>query len=155
MKQEIKYYKECPICFSEESITGKYCHGCDHEFCYPCISTWVLNHARCPLCNGKIYGLHSQDSSVYLTPHYNDFGLQIKKNGGYTEIYAIGKNSIAEQYDLKAGNLIMINNKHSYLDCLNQIKISLKKKSIIKVDIVTQTKEPSCFQFLFKRCRVL
>lgn len=159
MNQVIDYSKECPICLSDETTTGKYCHGCDHEFCYSCISSWVLNHARCPLCNSEIYGFHSQDSSVYLTPHYNNFGMHIKKNGHYTEIDKILKNGIAKQYDLKTGSLIMINNKHLYSDCLEQINSSLKNKNMIKVDVATQikepTKEPNCFEFLFKRCRVL
>lgn len=158
MKQVIDYSIECPICLSDETQTGKYCHGCDHEFCYLCISSWILNSARCPLCNAKIYGFHSQDSSIYLTPHYKDFGMKIKKNGEYTEIDKILENGIAEQYNLKDGTLIMINNKHSFSDCSEQINFSLKNKNMIKVDIVTQKKqttEPNCFEFIFKRCRVL
>jgi hypothetical protein len=146
---------ECSICLSEESITGKYCHGCDHEFCYSCISLWVLNFARCPLCNGEIYGLHSQDSSVYLTPHYNSFGMDIKKNGDHTEIEKILKNGIAEQYDLNVGNFIMINNKSSYSECSAQMTNAINKKKMIKVNkILPPIKEhkisKSCFDFIFR-----
>ena len=93
--------RECPICLNEDSaVRGKYCHGCDHEFCYNCISSWVLQFARCPICNGAIYGLHSQDSSVYLTPHWNSFGMDIKKSANRynVEIDKILNNGIASQY---------------------------------------------------------
>jgi len=74
MKQVIDYSIECPICLSDETQTGKYCHGCDHEFCYSCISSWILNSAICPLCNGKIYSKDVEfyhgllKSSKYMNP---------------------------------------------------------------------------------------
>lgn len=150
-------YGECPICLNEESVRGKYCHGCDHEFCYECISSWVLNFARCPMCNGLIYGLHSQDSSIYLTPHWNTFGMDIKKStyGDRAEIDKILNHGIASQYKLKPGYFVMINGKSSFIDCLKEMKNAMRKKCMIKVNVIPPPvkRTESCFDFIF-RCRI-
>lgn len=159
---DVKNSTECPICFSEEVTLGKYCHGCDHEFCFECISSWVTNHiARCPMCNGNIYGIHSQDSSIYLTPHFDNFGINIKKNGKYTELDEIIENGAAQQYSLKTGNLIMINNKSSYLECAEQLELSQSRKKMIKIDIITPspthqttTKSKNCMSFIRRVCQI-
>ncbi len=164
---DINRSEECPICFSKEVMIGKYCHGCDHEFCFKCISSWVTDHnARCPLCNGDVYGIHSQDSSIYLTPHYDNFGIVIKENGKYTELNQVIERGIAEQYNLKIGNVIMINNKSSYLECSKELEIAHTKKRMIKIDIIssqtltptpthtTPIKSNNCLNFLKRVCRI-
>lgn len=148
---------ECPICLNEDSLRGKYCHGCDHEFCYNCISSWVLNFARCPLCNSAIYGLHSQDSSVYLSPHWNSFGMDIKKsyNGDNVEIHKILNNGIASQYQLKPGYFVMINDKTCFIECLKEMRNAMRNKGMIKVNVISPpvVKSASCFDFIF-RCKI-
>ena len=157
-EKNIRTSQECPICFSDDVITGKYCHGCDHEFCFKCLSLWVTNHyARCPLCNGDIYGLYSQDSSVYLTPCYDNFGMSIRKNGKYTQIGNVLENGVAKQYNLKVGQFIMINNKCKYSDCSEQLQIAMKKKKMIKIDTISPVEEQlsrTCLDFFYK-CRIL
>ena len=156
--------EECPICFSEEAIIDKYCHGCEHEFCFKCISSWVTDHnARCPLCNGNIYGIYSQDSSIYLTPHHLStypYGIHIKKHGDGTVINKVIKDGVAEQLNMNIGNLIMINNKFSYSDCLTEIAIAHLKKKMIKIDIISTDhawptkKSNNCLNFLRRVCQI-
>tara|TARA_B110000027_G_scaffold122614_1_gene137759 strand:- start:2616 stop:3008 length:393 start_codon:yes stop_codon:yes gene_type:complete len=126
-------------------------------FYYECISSWVLNFARCPICNGLIYGLHSQDSSIYLTPHWNSFGMDIKKStyGDGAEIDKILNHGIASQYKLKPGYFVMINDKSAFIDCLKEMKNAMRKKGMIKVNVIPPPvkRTESCFDFIF-RCRI-
>jgi len=128
-----KKSKDCPICLDEVEI-NKFCHGCEHEFCFECISSWVTQHsARCPLCNSDVYGIYSQDSSFYLTPHYGVFGMELKKNGDYTQVKNVIQGGLAEFY-LQQGDIIKVNEKYVYHECMKELEYAKKKKTMLKVE---------------------
>lgn len=133
---------ECPICLSDDVKTANYCHGCDHEFCFRCISLWVTSHAaKCPLCRSNLYGLFSDNSSMYLTPHYGRFGLEIRKRKSLTQLTNVTKDGPAHLYNLKKGDFILVNDKTSYTECVQQILNAKQTKRMIKIDKLALTKE--------------
>ena len=48
----------CPIClegFGPDNHAGAIrTRACGHVFCRGCISTWLSNHTRCPVCNHEL-----------------------------------------------------------------------------------------------------
>jgi len=57
---------------------------------------------------------------------------------------------------LKPGYFVMINDKTSFIECLNEMKNAMKNKGMIKVNVIPrpEVKSASCFDFIF-RCRIL
>ena len=42
----------CPICLEEWKNRSIYqTHRCRHEFCQPCLETWIQDHKTCPMCH--------------------------------------------------------------------------------------------------------
>lgn len=129
---------ECPVCLKEVKL-GRYCHGCNHEFCFECISRWATQHrARCPLCNADLYGLYSDDASVYLTPHYGEFGVRLRKNKEYTELAHVSKDSVAHSHELRVGDIIRVNGAYSYHGCLRVLERAKETKRMVRVEVLTR-----------------
>jgi hypothetical protein len=65
----------CSICY--EPWTNKtVVQGCNHDFCFDCITPWVKEHTTCPICRGNVTGLrHSFTSNGrYTTLMARDIG---------------------------------------------------------------------------------
>jgi len=54
----------CPVCLYRIQQRA-YTDSCLHEFCFPCIREWSLNHNQCPICRRRYTNiLHNVRSST-------------------------------------------------------------------------------------------
>lgn len=55
----LKNDQKCPICLSDiEDLT--FALDCNHEFCFECISHWINQRNRCPVCRQVIHHIRHQ-----------------------------------------------------------------------------------------------
>ena len=70
----------CPICF--DIIRNKCTTDlCLHKFCYECLSTWVKNKKKCPLCRteiNRIIPLYPQFKSEQRKPKLKKYLFKFK-----------------------------------------------------------------------------
>ena len=73
--------EECPICF--ERFKQSCILECSHCFCQDCLVKWITERrAFCPLCVQPVYGINTQGDTVYLSPHFGEFGFRYENRHG-------------------------------------------------------------------------
>ena len=48
---------QCSICYTGISVDNAFTTICNHTFCNPCATRWVLTNDTCPLCRSNISGV--------------------------------------------------------------------------------------------------
>lgn len=51
--EDPQFFK-CSICLEYHPIAAQYITKCNHLFCRVCITTWLRDHAKCPLCRTSL-----------------------------------------------------------------------------------------------------
>mgnify|MGYP003744954473 CR=1 FL=1 len=60
--------EECPICL--ENIRYPSCiNPCNHMFCEPCITRWLISNETCPKCRVKC-SKYTEDPSICIKEYY-------------------------------------------------------------------------------------
>lgn len=123
--------EECTICFRITNIDS-YINGCEHKFCFDCISTWAVNNrAFCPMCNQPIFGLISDE--LYLSPHYGQFGIFYKNSLNKLQVACIIENSVASMNGIKEGDNLYVNGSTTFFECEQHMKEARKRGRMIHV----------------------
>jgi hypothetical protein len=130
--------EECAICMEARAVRCML--GCDHPFCFACISKWLVQQrATCPTCAQPIFGVFTEDAPGesqhhYLTPHYGRFGLKLRQGHGALHVHEVVRGSVAEMAGLHRGHLVLINGQSAMKPAMTVLHTALERKRMVCVE---------------------